>query len=83
MKTSILKGLEDDVKEEVRMSFTSSLIIRRRLSEVIQSKIDSQSKSALLTDGYECPNWAFKQADTVGYNRALTEVLSLLDEKLS
>lgn len=78
MKTSILKGLGDDIKEEIKLSFNSSTVIRRRLSEIVRDKIATADKAAMLKDAYDCPNWAPKQADTQGYKRALTEVLSLL-----
>ena len=79
MKTLILKGLDDDIKEEIKLSFASSTIIRRRLTELIKDKALTADKSAQSKEGYDCPNWAYKQADTQGYKRALSEVLSLLE----
>jgi hypothetical protein len=36
-------------------------------------------KEALPTADYDSPSWAYKQADRIGYNRALTTVLELIN----
>lgn len=79
MKTSLTKGLEDDAKEEMEGLFIKALLLRRQLSSVINDKIQSNNAERLSKVGYESPTWAYKQADAVGYERALNEVLSLLE----
>lgn len=79
LKTSLTKGLEADVKLEIEGLFIQSLLLRKRLSTLIQEKIDSSNAERLSKNNYENSSWAYKQADAVGYERALTEVLSLLE----
>lgn len=79
MKTSWTKGLEKDAQQEMRQHFVASLQVRKRLTEILKEKMENTNNNQLLTDNYDSPNWAFKQADNVGYNRALKEILNLLE----
>ncbi len=83
MKSSLTQGLDEDMAEEIRLNFNSSAVIRRRLTEVIKSKSRGADRDSLLKEGYECPSWAYKQADLVGYKRAMSEIIHLLTEKVS
>lgn len=78
MKTSWTKDLTDDVAQEVRGDFKSALIMRRRLIALLEDKIKAAHSHSLTKDGYETANWAFKQADNVGFERGIREVISLL-----
>lgn len=78
MKTSITAGLDDQQKEEVISSFLASATFRERLATILQKKIDANSKEVRSKDAYGIANWAYLQADAVGYERALEEVCSLL-----
>lgn len=81
MKQNITAGIQDlDLVKEVKMNFTSSAVIRRRIREIIADKEASAYKSSMASKAYESPNWGLKQADTVGYIRALREVASLLED---
>lgn len=82
MKASWTQGLEPEFEKEIRGDFKSSLLIRKRLAVLLEDKIKSNRKSMINKEGYEVANWAFKQADGIGYERALQEVMSLiLDDK--
>lgn len=79
MKTAWITGdLEDDEKKAIRLSFQASGVTRRRLVKILQAKI--KGGFILTKDAYDTPNWEYKQADSVGYRRAMEEVISLLDE---
>ena len=78
MKTVWTKGLDKEHINELRGDFTSSLVTRKRLEVLLSGKISDALKGTRTKDGYDCPNWAYKQADSVGYQRALHEVISLL-----
>jgi len=78
MKTSITAGLTKEKEAEVKASFLSSLAFRERLEEVLRKKIDSNNKSTRSKDAYGIANWAYLQADAVGYERALEEICALL-----
>lgn len=80
MKTAITKGLEPAVVLEMRGMFTSSLRLRKHLQSLLQTKIDAHFKAQYARTEYDVANWAEKQADSMGYCRALAEVISLLDD---
>lgn len=79
MKTAILKGLTGESRKEMEREFEASSLLRRRLAALLLEKVDTRRVKALSEDEYSSPNWAYKQADKVGYERALHEVMSLLE----
>lgn len=81
MKVSLTKGLEGDFAKEVRANFKEALVFRKRLEEVLNEKIESARNNARLKSSYDNPNWAYLQADAIGYERGLREAISLLQEK--
>lgn len=78
MKTSLKVGLSAQQKEELEKDFNSCPLLREQLTRICLKKIEAMRTEARGKDGYESPNWAFKQADAVGYERALHELMSLL-----
>ena len=80
MKASWTNGLDDQMKQDVRGDFKSSLITRRRLATILEDKIEEADKTSQNKDGYDVSNWALKQADLIGFKRALNEVISLILE---
>lgn len=80
MISAITKGLEPDVAKEIRGDFKSSLLIRKRFITLIEEKIDANRKNARDKINYESPSWSFYQADAVGYERALSELIVMLSD---
>lgn len=80
MKTSWTQGLDAEQKKDVVAGFKGSLVVRKRLSEMLQLKIANSLKGSHNKEGYDNPNWAYLQADARGYERALSEVISLISE---
>lgn len=80
MKVAWSKGLDKDAIKELRGDFISSQKVRKRLTTLCEKKISTADTKARDKDGYDCPNWAYKQADIQGYKRALHEVISLLEK---
>lgn len=78
MKTAWFKGLDAQGQADVKSAFKSSSRLRQRLAELCQQK--SASSLTVNKEQYESPNWAYMQADNLGYRRALNEIISLLDE---
>lgn len=78
MKTSWTAGLEKDAAKVMKGEFLAALHLRRRLSELCDVKI--KNSYVLSKDQYDCPNWQYQQADSVGYRRAIEEILSLLED---
>ena len=64
-------GPEKAKRKEVILSNQGSL-------DILKVIIESKRIKAKGSD-YESPSWAYKQADTIGYNRALTELLDLME----
>ena len=79
MKTIILKGLNEQESDEMRQAFAHAAYLRKRLQKLLQEKIDASNKATRSKDAYGIANWAYLQADAVGYERGMQEVISLLD----
>ena len=80
MKTVWTDGLEPDVEKEMRGDFISSRLVRKRLKKIIEDKIDTKRASVRKDSGYDKPNWENYVADALGYERALYEIISLIEE---
>lgn len=78
MKTVWIKGLEDDASQEIKLSFNSSALLRSRMEVLLKEKISTADKKSYSEEGYDSPNWAYKQADLAGYKRAMHEIISLI-----
>ena len=78
MKTILLKGMTEQHADEMRQMFAASAHVRNRVIEVLREKIATNNKNTRSKESYGIANWAFLQADAVGYERALTECISLL-----
>jgi hypothetical protein len=78
MKTLIVKGLDEREAEEMRQSFVAGAFLRKRIRELLKEKADVSVAASRAKDSYNNPNWAYLQADAVGYQRAMHEIISLL-----
>lgn len=81
MRRSWTHGLEPERSKDIRANFKESLVMRRRLNELLEKKIESSYKMGRSVEAYDNPNWALLQADARGYERAMQEVLDLLEDK--
>lgn len=80
MKTVWTHGLKaDDTKKDVEEAYAQGGLLRRRLSELLQEKMESEVVARTKREDYDSPSWPFKQADSCGYLRALREIISLID----
>jgi len=76
MKASWFKDCKTkEEKDKVRQVLFSNKDGFDRLKEILEPML----KEALPTADYDSPSWAYKQADRIGYNRALTTVLDLIN----
>lgn len=80
MKTVWTEGLEPDASKELVGDFISSHLVRKRLTQIIRDKIDTKRASVRKDSNYEKPAWAEYVADSIGYERALEEIISLLEK---
>lgn len=81
MNKTLEKGLDNTQIQDLRGAFKSALPFRKRMIEVLEEIIESERKKSVTEGSYENPNWALKQADLVGAERAFRRVMKLLDEK--
>jgi hypothetical protein len=81
MKTVWFKGLNEAQKKETRDSFLASAHTRLRLIQLLEDKITTSNTKLRTSINYESPSWAFQQADGIGYERAILEIISLIDNK--
>jgi hypothetical protein len=80
MRQSWTNGLAPDAAKELRGDFFSSQVTRKRLAVLLEDKMKAAQDLSETKGGYDVPNWAYKQADNVGYQRALKEVIDLILE---
>ena len=78
MKINWTKGLKVQEKQEIEAGFAACAQIRQRLEVLANEKIKAKRKEMLSVDAYQSPSWAYLQADAVGYERALREIISLI-----
>lgn len=76
MKKNWFNGLEEKQKEEMKQAFNSCSLVRSKLKEMCETKI--QGSYTTSKDQYDSPNWIYQKADDIGYRRALEEIISLI-----
>lgn len=81
MKTVWIKGLDPDQTKDIRADFISAQLLRKRLTEILEEKINSKRTLIRNSENYEKANWPYLVSDSIGYERALAEVISLLENK--
>lgn len=81
MKTTWVAGLSPQEKEEITLAFQASGRFRERLNTLLLDKVEGSRKEARNVEGYEKASWPYFQADKMGYERALFEVISLISSK--
>lgn len=74
MKTIWFMDLPKDEQEGFKREVKSAKNVLDKLEQIVQNKI----KEIVITNDYDSPSWAYKQADRNGYNRALTEIINIL-----
>lgn len=78
MKTSLISGLNDLQRSEIISEYQGSQLLRRRLTELLEARQKKCLDKRRKEDAYDSPNWGFLQADSIGYERALNEVIQLI-----
>lgn len=80
MKLDWTKGLEEDHAKEIVHDFKGAPILRRRIRQILEERIEETRKTVISKVLYENPNWAYRQADLAGFERCLREIISLFDD---
>jgi hypothetical protein len=81
MKTVLTKGLSKDQAAEIEQDFKAAAYLRERLTAILDDKIDALRREVRQKNSYDSPSWAYVQADYIGYERAIYEVISLLSSE--
>ena len=79
MKTAWTSGLKPDAKKEIVEDFNSVPALRARLIDILNKKIRSNTGEKHKPENYSLAAWPMFQADGIGYERGLREVISLLE----
>jgi hypothetical protein len=74
VKTIWFMDLPKDEQEGFKREVKSAKNVLDKLEQIVQNRI----KEIVITNDYDSPSWAYKQADRNGYNRALTEIINIL-----
>lgn len=80
MLTSWTHGVEKQLAIDIKQNFKESIVMRRRLAVLLQEEIEENRKSANALALYDSPNWAYQQADRVGYERAIRKFMQLITD---
>jgi hypothetical protein len=80
MKQSWLEGLTPEQATIMKSDFKGSLGLRRRLEEISLKKIKASNTNARKKENYALASWSCLQADAIGYERALFEIISLISD---
>lgn len=67
----------DEERQRVEQDFALAYNAFERLTDILRRK----TKTDTSFSDYEVANWAYLQADKNGYNRALKEILNLINQK--
>lgn len=81
MKTTWTAGLTPDQTKVVKQDYKGCSITRARLTELCSGKSETAEKEALSSNSYDNSSWAYRQADLIGYKRALAEIISLISNE--
>lgn len=79
MKANLTRGLPKDHKAEIRKEFRSCSVLRKRIREILNDKLQARFKVMQNVKSYE-GEWAAQQASDLGYCKAMNELISLLED---
>lgn len=83
MKLGWTSGCTPEQTQIIRSDFKGSVYLRKRLEALLKDKINSASSFTRKKENYALASWPYLQADAVGYERALLEVISLISDEIS
>lgn len=74
-------GLSPEEEKELVKHLKGCSMVFERLSSILDQRVKGSVDKQLSSNLYELPNWALVQADAIGYQRALKEVITLIKER--
>lgn len=78
ISTDLLRGIKEEDKENFKERLIHNKDLLDRIVGVLRDKAHAANKKAAAELSYESPSWAYYQADKLGYNRALGEMIAIL-----
>ncbi len=78
MKKSWTNGLDEQVATDIKASYAGSVLVRRRLAKLLEDKAEESLRESRNKSNYANSAWAYQQADSRGYERALLEIIELI-----
>lgn len=79
VKSSWFNGLDERKAGEVKASLLASEVVMKRLKVMLEKRIEESYQAQRSNSNYNDPNWPLKQADYIGTQRTLKEILDLID----
>lgn len=80
MKQSWIQGLDADRATQISRDYVGAATLRKRMEDLLTLKIKASNAVTRKREAYETANWPYLQADAIGYERALLEVISIISE---
>lgn len=72
-------GLDKEQAKDLEASLQAATIAFRRLKQLLENKREVNSASRISKTAFELPAWDCYQADSNGYERAINEVIKLIE----
>ena len=80
MKTCWTQGINKELAIDITQNYKESLVMRRQLVNILNSKIEQNRKEESSKSLFDNPNWALLQSNKMGYERALRDIIELILE---
>ena len=78
MKRSWFKGVDEKQYNEVRAIFINALPFRKRLTKILEERVEVLQASMRNESNFDSPNWPYIQADRVAQTKAFLDVIDLI-----
>ena len=72
---------DKEEKADFQKYVENSTALLDRLADIITKKVEAAETARLSKKNFEMPSWAYDQADTNGYIRALKEIRAITNRK--
>jgi len=72
-------GLTDQEKIDLKASMLAAIPAFKRLTGLLEDKLEEVRTSQLKRGTYDKSSWPYFQSDCLGYQRAVTEMIKLIE----
>jgi hypothetical protein len=74
-------NLSPEEADELVLHLKGADTVLERLHSILDQRIEDSESKQCSEKAYDCPNWTYKQADAMGYQRALRMVQELITKR--